>query len=80
MQRESRVGCSFGRYSRHGGLGLAPPYEAPLIFHPFCLINIRPAQAQQPSLDMSLVNHATLLALGNDLERIYQPMMAGVRN
>jgi len=74
------VGCGFGSYSRHRGLGLAPPYEAPLIFQLFCLINIRPAQAQQPSLDMSLINHVTLLALGNDLERIYQPMMAGVRN
>lgn len=60
--------------------GLAPPGQAPFIFQCFCLINIRPAQAQPPSLDMSLVNHATLLALGNDLERIYQPMMAGVRN
>lgn len=70
----------FGRCSSHRGLSLAPPCQAPFIFQRFCLINIRPAQAQPPSLDMSLVNHATLLALGNDLERIYQPMMAGVRN
>lgn len=72
--------AEFGEVHSHGGVGLASPCQAPFIFQHFCLINIRPAQAQPPSLDVSLVNHATLLALGNDLERIYQPMMAGVRN
>lgn len=69
-----------GRGDRDQVSNVAPPILATFIFQWFSLINIRPAQAHQPSLDMSLVNHATLLALGNDLERIYQPMMAGVKN
>lgn len=42
----------------------------------FCLINRRPTQAHRTSLGLSLVYHTTLLALGNDLERIYQPTVA----
>lgn len=79
-RKEQDGHCGAGEVQQPPRWDLAPPGCAPVIFQCFCLINIRPAQAQPPSLDVSLVNHATLLALGNDLERIYQPMMAGVRN